>query len=661
METSSRRSNSLVYMDTDPPAAVIAWEDKQISLQDVPSKIANGSKVYIGSCAATAEASLAAMVDDWKLADIQIIQMIPGGNLPHLNESLDRFRTSSFYSFFKTNFFQPEDNVDREGLSDYIPIGVNQIPRLLEEKAIQVDVSIIKVTPPHKGFVSLGMGMELTHDFIKHSKIVIAEINEHMPWTEGPTKIPLEAIDYWIPVNKTLLTTEQLWPTFLKGPYYEQEILDAIARNVLKEIPDRATLRFGVSPIIYSIFKFLRERKDLGLHSDLLTQTLYELHEEGVFTNKYKNLDPGRSVVSMAHGSSDLYDFCDRNPVIEFHTSKYTCDPQVLGKIDNLISVVGALKVDVTGQVATDSIAHKFYGGIWSDEDSIRGAKFSKGGKPIVMLSSVSISGRSNIVFELPPGTGVSITRSDVEYVVTEYGTAYLYGKSIRERCLAMISLAHPDFREALLHQAKENRYISMSQPGRFLSGTYPAELEVRWETKTGKPVLVRPVKTVDEDNLRNFFHKLSDHSVYLRYFRKLKSMPQRILQKTTDVDYSKDMALVVVSPPDAYQHEIIAIGQWVSDPRGGVPEIAFQVLDDWQGEGLGSYLFQRLIEIAKQQGIEHLKADVLSDNEGMNIIFKRASVKHRRRTDFGVATYVFDLTEPSVTKKSENFQSSAP
>lgn len=587
--------------------------------------------------------------------------MIPGGNLPHLNESADRFRTKSFYSFFKTNFFQPEEKGDREGLSDYTPVGANEISRLLEEHSIQVDVSIIKVTPPHKGFVSVGIGMESTLDFIKHSKIVIAEVNEYMPWTEGPSKIPVDSIDFWIPVHKPLLTTKQLWPSFVGSPFYDQELLDQIATNVVKEIPDRATLRFGINPIIHSVFNFLGQRKDLGLHSDVLTETLYRLHEEGVITNKYKTLNTGRSVVSMAHGSGELYDFCDRNPVIEFHPSSYTCDPLTLGKIDNLVSIIGALKVDVTGQVATDSIAHKFYGGIWSDEDAIRGAKFSKGGKPIVMLSSVSMSGRSNIVFELPPGTGVSITRSAVEYVVTEFGTAYLYGKSIRERCLAMINIAHPDFRESLLQQAKENRYISMSQPGRFVSGTYPLDLEITRLTKTGKPVMVRPVKTVDEDNLRNFFHKLSDHSVYLRYFRKLKSMPQRILQKTTDVDYSKDMALVVLSPPDDHQHEIVAIGQWVSDPRGGVPEIAFQVRDDWQGEGLGTYLFQRLLEIARDHGIAHLKADVLSDNESMNIIFKRASVKHRRRTDFGVVTYVFDLSTLAATKKCENFEASTP
>jgi acyl-CoA hydrolase/GNAT superfamily N-acetyltransferase len=620
------------------------WKDKEIKLEDIPSKLSNGSKIYIQSCAATAEASLGAMVEDLSLANIQIIQMIPGGTLPHLTESADRFRTSSFYSFTRTNFFQTEQRRNLEGLSDYTPVGISQINRLLQEKLLHVDVSIIKVTPPHKGFVSLGIGVEDTMAFIRHSKIVIAEINEHMPWTEGPTKIPIDAIDWWIPVNKPLLTTMELWPDFLQLPSHSQEVLDQIGRNVVKEIADRSTIHFGISPLLFSMVKFLRERKDLGLHSDLLTETFYELHKEGVITNKYKTIHNGRSVVSQAHGSTELYDFCDRNPVIEFHPGSYSSDPQTLAKIDNLVSVIGALKVDVTGQVSTDSIAHKFYGGVYSDEDSIRGAKFSKGGKPIVVVPSKSLSGRSNIVFALPPGTGVSITRSDVEYVITEIGTAYLYGKSIRERCLAMINIAHPDFRQELMHFAKENRYISMSQPGRFLSTNYPSELETLHQTKLGKSVLVRPVKVTDEDYLRNFFHKLSDHSVYLRYFRKLKSMPQKILQKTADVDYSKDMAIVVVSPPDGYHYELVALGQWVSDPRGGISEMAFQVRDDWQGEGLGKYLFQRLVEIAKQQNIPYLKADVLNDNKGMKMIFERGGVSYKKRSDFGVMTYIFDL-----------------
>jgi len=369
-----------------------------------------------------------------------------------------------------------------------------------------------------------------------------------------------------------------------------------------------------------------------------------------VINNSKKTIDANRSIVSQAHGTADLYDFLDRNPAIEVHPARYVNDPQLMAKIDNLIAMVGALKIDVTGQVATDSIAHKFYGGVWSDDESLRGARFSKGGKPIVVLASKSLSGRSNIVFQLPPGTGVSITRSD----------AYLYGKSIRERCLALIHIAHPDFRQELLEECKDHMYLSKSQPGFSFTNVYPKHLESYHTTKQQNEVFVRPIKAMDEDYLRKFFHKLSDHSVYLRYFRKLKSMPQRILQRTSDVDYSSDLTLVVFYPArvtDQEQKEMVAIGQWISSSnnsernlKGNMapppPEIAFQVRDDWQGNGLGKFLFRRLVEIAQTAGLTRFKADVLDSNQAMKAVFQRSGIPFKKRSDFGVITYSFDLTE---------------
>lgn len=624
------------------------WEEKEIALKDVPSHIQRGSSIYIGSCAATADATLQVLVDDPHLENMEIIQMLPGGNLPHLHSKVDRFRTASFYSFAQKSFFEVDDKYSKspmEGLQDYKPVSLTAIPQLLERGELQLDVAIIKVTPPHKGFVSLGMGVDLTRDFVRHAKLVIAEVNPQMVWTEGHSKLKIERIDLWVKVDQPLLDTYQLWPEYMSRPHHDKDVIHKIGKQLIKEVPDRATLRFGVTPITSAIYPFLKERKELGLHTDVFTTDMFKLHQEGVFTNSYKTIDRGRSIVAQAHGSSEMYDFLDRNPILEFRPLSYLCDPQVLALIDNLIVIVGALKIDVTGQVATDSIAHKFYGGVWSDDDSIRGARYSKGGKPIVVLPSRSLRGRSNVVFALPPGTGVSITRADAQYVVTEYGTAYLYGKSIRERCLALIGIAHPEFRRELLEEAKKYHYVSENQPGRSVGALYPSELECLHTTKNGRKVLVRPIKTIDEDILRTFFHKLSDHSVYFRYFRRMRSMPQLILQKTADVDYASDMALIALSPPDARQHELVGLAQWVSDANG-IPEIAFQVRDDWQGEGLGSFLFLRLLEVAQEHDLKALKADVLADNTGMSAIFRRSPVKYTTRNDFGVRSYVFDLSE---------------
>jgi 4-hydroxybutyrate CoA-transferase len=190
------------------------------------------------------------------------------------------------------------------------------------------------------------MGVELTKDFIKHSKLVIAEVNKNMPWTEGHSKIPVSDIDFWVPIDQRLSTSAELWPEFFDRPTFADDILQKIGEHVIKEIPDRATVKFGVSPLCFSVFPFLRQRKDLGLHNDILTDTLFQLHKEGVITNKYKTIDTGRTVVCQAHGGQDLYEFIDRNPVIEFNSATYINDPQVLARIDNLITIVGALKVD---------------------------------------------------------------------------------------------------------------------------------------------------------------------------------------------------------------------------------------------------------------------------------------------------------------------------
>lgn len=232
----------------------MAWELKEISLSDVPEKIPNGSTVYIGSTASTAEAVLGALVDCPKSQDIQIVQMIPGGDLPHLRENVDRFRTSSFFpakkgpAYFKNT---PEDM--KESLQDYTPMSVTSIPRLLKERILKVEVAIIKVTPPHKGYCSLGFGVECTRDFVNHASVVIAEVSNQMPWTEGHSKLRISEIDWWVSQHDTpLKTTAELWPEFVKKAViytHPQSVIKGIGQNLIKEIPDGATLKIGWNPI----------------------------------------------------------------------------------------------------------------------------------------------------------------------------------------------------------------------------------------------------------------------------------------------------------------------------------------------------------------------------------------------------------------------------
>lgn len=615
------------------------WRQKRLSSKQVASKIPNGSHVYIGSTGATANKTLNNLVVHGKgLLDINIIQFIPGGELPHLEEDQRRFRTTSLFAFERTA------EVVQRGIADYNPISSGRIHRLIKERRLPIDVALVKVTPPDaQGYCSLGIGVDMTLEAVENAPIVIAEVCDHMPWTSGNSVIHTSEIDWWTQHSAPLPTSSEMFTSWHK-PRLPKDVIEGIARNVLFEIPDGATLKLDLNAAIYALVPYLSEKKDLGLHTDLLTDELAKLISKGVINNRKKNVNTGKAIVSHATGSQRLYEFVHQNPNIEFHTAYTVNRLDFMARNDKLISLVGALKVDLSGQVAVDTVGGRIYSGVGSSDDSIRGAGYSNGGKPLVILPSLSPRGSSNIVFALPEGTGVVVTRQDVHYVISEYGTAYLFGKSIRERCLALIDIAHPNFREQLLEQAKNSFYIHSQQPGHSFKSTYPLHWEALHTTRSGKEVLVRPIKAVDEDHLRDFFHKLSDQNVYMRYFTQLRSLPQKILKRFSDIDYSKDMALVILSPPQTAQHEIVGIGQWILDTEDHVPEIAFQIRDDWQGEGLGNYLLTRLIEMARAFQIQRLKADVLEDNLAMHKVFEASGLTFKRSHAFGVYTYRFDL-----------------
>jgi acyl-CoA hydrolase/RimJ/RimL family protein N-acetyltransferase len=615
------------------------WQAKQIELADVAKKIPNGSNITIGSTSATAHATLAAIVENKSLVDINILQFIVGGEQPHLEEHQNRFRTTTNFAFDKAL------QKIRQGIADYVPVSASSVNRLFVERLVPVDIAIIKVTPPDKqGMCSLGMGVDFTRESIMAATVVIAEVSEYMPWTNGDSLIHTNDIDWWISHSAPLLTTEQLFPQLNKSALSDS-VLVKIAENVIKEVPDGATLKFDLNIAVNQLVPFLKDKKNLGLHTDLLTVELLQLIKSGVINNTKKNIQRGKTVVSHATGGKALFRYIHRNQKVEFHSLYRINRIDQIAQLDNLIAIVGGLKVDLSGQVAVDSVGSRFYSGVGSSDDSIRGAAYSKGGKPIVVIPSTSVNGNSNILFALPRGTGVTITRQDVHYVITEYGTAFLFGKSIRERCLALIDIAHPDCRKNLLDQAKHSFYIHSEQSGDSYISAYPKILECTHRTKQDKEVFIRPIKALDEDHLRDFFHKLSDHNVYMRYFSQIRSLPQKVLKRFSDIDYAKDMALVILYPPQSTQQEIVGIGQWFIDSHDGTPELALQIRDDWQGQGLGNFMFLRLIEIAKSYQIQQMKADVLANNKAVNRIFETSGVHYQRKVELGVFSYTFDLT----------------
>jgi RimJ/RimL family protein N-acetyltransferase len=354
-----------------------------------------------------------------------------------------------------------------------------------------------------------------------------------------------------------------------------------------------------------------------------------------VITNSRKTIHRGKIIASFVMGTKRLYDWVDHNPFIEFYPSDYVNDPFVVSQNDKMVAINSALEIDLTGQVCSDSIGYLFYSGIGGQVDMIRGAARSKGGKPIIALPSTAKEGAvSRIVSSLSAGAGVVTTRGDVHYVVTEYGIAYLHGKNIRERALALINIAHPDFREQLLLEAKLRKYAFVDQLPPL--GLYPAELERKVTLGDTTEVLLRPIKPTDEDLMQELFYSLSDRTIYLRFFSSLGAMPHERVQYYTTIDYESQMAIVAAVQSNG-DEDIIGVGRYVREKDSDLAELALLVRDDWQGNGLGTILHKYLAQVAQARNIGGFKAEILEQNKRALRVFTKAGGKVETKFADGV------------------------
>ena len=318
-------------------------------------------------------------------------------------------------------------------------------------------LALIQITPPDRfGFCSFGVSVAIVKAAAESADLVIAEVNEEMPRVLG---------DSFIHVNEIEVMIDASYPITTSSPGTPDEIEREIGRNVAELVQDGSTLQMGIGNIPHAVLASLKEKKDLGIHTEMLTDMVIDLIECGAVTGKRKTLLPGKIVASFCYGSKRLYDFIDNNPIFEFRSTEFTNDPFILARNDQMVSINAALEVDLTGQICADSIGHQFYSGIGGQVDFVRGAARSRDGKPIIALRSTAKNGEvSRIVPHLQQGAGVVTTRGDVHYVVTEYGIADLWGKNVRERALALINIAHPDFRKNLLEEAQKRRLVYLDQ-----------------------------------------------------------------------------------------------------------------------------------------------------------------------------------------------------
>jgi len=618
------------------------YADKVAAAQDAVAIVRAGQRVFIGSGAGEPQLLVEALSARADLSDTEIVHILTLGIAPYAEPRLgQRFRHNAF--FIGPNVRQAV----AEGRADYTPIFLSEIAALFKTGRVVIDVALIAVSPPDEhGYCSYGVSTDIVKPAAESAHVVIAEVNAQMPRALGDCFIHVRDIDLLVPSDRPILEAHHPEP---------DEVARGIARNIAPLIEDGATLQLGIGTIPDAVLPYLSDFKDLGIHTEMFSDGVIPLIEKGVITNAVKTLHRGKIIASFVMGSRKLYDFIDNNPLVEFRPTHYVNDPLVIAQNDKMISINAAIEVDVTGQVCADSLGTMFYSGIGGQVDFTRGAARSKGGKPIIALPSTAENGTvSRIVPCLKQGAGVVTSRGDVHYVVTEYGLAYLHGKTIRERALALIQIAHPKFRPWLFAEAKARHLVYADQiEWPITTPVYPQELEAWIDLKDKARVFMRPLKLTDEPLVRDLFYKLSPASVHYRFFQILKTMPHEKLQEFLRMDYDADMALVVL-PEITEGSPIVAIAHYRKTPQTNFAEAAFLVRDDWQGKGIGTALMNALVEIARSRGIGGFTADVLLENHGMLRVFHKCGYPVHSELEAGV----YGLRIPFVRRKGRRGKS---
>ncbi len=430
------------------------YRSRITTAEEAVRAIKSGDRVFMTGNVSVPQKLLAALVEYApELHDVEICQALSVGPADYVRPGMEKhIRVNSM--FISANVRQ----AIWEGRADFTPVLLSEFPLLFKNKVLPVDVALVHVSPPDEhGFCSFGVEVGLTKSPAESAKIIIAEVNEQMPRTLGDSFIHVSRLDYIVPVDYPL-------PDVVMNEGKDDEVVQKIAAYAADLIPDGATMQMGIGAIPDAILGFLDNKKDLGIHTELFSDGVVRLVEAGVITNARKTLHPGKIVVGFLIGTQKLYRWVHNNPLCEFHPTEYINDPFVIAQNERMVAINSAIEVDLTGQVCADSIGPKFFSGVGGQLDFVYGASRSKGGKPIIAMPSTTMGkdGKliSKIVATLKPGAGVVTTRNHVHYVITEYGVADLYGKSIRQRAQALINIAHPEFRDELRRQAKELNWI---------------------------------------------------------------------------------------------------------------------------------------------------------------------------------------------------------
>jgi acyl-CoA hydrolase/GNAT superfamily N-acetyltransferase len=602
-----------------------SYPEKFASEDAIFKHVNRGDRIFIGTACAEPQYLVQALTDyaarnPKAFFDAEVFHVWTLGVAPYTNQKFKRnFRLNSFFVGDNTR-----DAVN-QGLADYTPLFLSKVPPLLRQGIIKFDIALVQTSLPDKlGYMSLGISVDIVKAAVETAGLVIVQVNSDMPRVHGDTFIHVNDVHFIVPHDEPLIEFKSR----------ESDEIDAkIGNYVSRLVQDGDTIQVGYGRIPNAIMDSLTTKKHLGVHTELLPDGIVKLMKMGVVDNSKKTIGRGKTVASFCMGSKETYDFIDDNPAVDFRTIDITNNPLTIAGQNNMVAINSALQIDLTGQSSSESLGRFFYSGVGGHADFMRGATLSAGGKTILILRSTSNDGKySRIVPLLDEGSGVTLVRGDLNYVVTEYGIVYLQGKNIRERAMDLIAIAHPKFKPWLIEEAKKEKLIYSDQafiPG--ARGMYPEALETYRTTFTGMRIMLRPVKISDEPLLKDFFYSLSDKSMYQRFISTRKDMPHERLQEFAVIDYTQEMIILAMAEGDS-KEELVGVGQYAVNTLSYTAEVAFVVRDDFHNKGVGTELLSYLTYLARRQGLLGFTAEVLVENISMMQVFQKGGFDIEKR-----------------------------
>jgi len=618
------------------------WADtyieKQRSAKDAIGMIKGGQRVFIGSSCGEPQHLVKAFSESSSFfTDIEIVRLMTLESVPlTLIATKTQSRSVNIRSFYlgsaKTKSFA-------ENKRFITPINLSAIPLLFKSRRLPIHVALIQTSPPDDfGWMSLGISVDITMAAALSADLVIAQVNSKMPRVMGQTFIHANDVDVVVEYDEDLITL---------GKPPETEAANTIGKQIARLIDDGSTIQIALGSTSEATLFALSNKNDLGVHSRYITDDLMHLFSKGVITNKKKGLNDGKMVASGAIGSHLLYEFLHDNPGIDFHPADYVNSPRIISQHNKMVSMNVAMAMDLTGQVAADAMPFNYFSGVTGTADFVRGAAQAKDGKAILMMTATSDKGTKSRIVPFLDDTAVVIPRADVHYVVTEYGAVNLFGKSLQERAMAMISIAHPDFRDELFFEAKkmgllgEERTLTES-----IHGVYPIKLEeiIRIDNEE---ITIRPAKPVDERRIQEHFYNLDKSDIVSRFFQEKSSFVRDDLKHILQVDYVKDLTILALVGEFGFG-KVVAVGEYLFDPARNMAEVAFSVSKAYQGKKLGKILMKKLAEAARENGISGLMAYTASDNQGMVRLFKTLPYKVKTVFDEDMIVLTCKFDEPS-------------